>query len=286
MTLNSTLGAIGRALIRTTPAGVRRRVWDRVWWRPFPFTAPTADGLRMHGHTTDLIQRFVYYFGQWEPVISDWFRQHIRPGDVVIDVGANVGWYTLLAAKLVGPTGRVISVEASPTIAGRLRANVTLNPEVADRVTVHNCAAGDREGSVPLFLADAENTGRSSIHGEPGMVREAEVSMKPLAALLADVDLGRVRAIKIDVEGAEAEVVSGLLPVADRLPSGAAVLVELAESSRPAVPDALVSAGFVCVGVFPNVYRPDPYLARRYEPFVETAVIPTTGQHDALFVKR
>jgi FkbM family methyltransferase len=286
MTPHPTLGAVGRALLRVSPAGVRRRVWDRVWWRPFAYTAHTADGLRMRGHTADLIQRFVYYFGQWEPVISDWFRTHLRPGDVMVDVGANVGWYTLLAAKLVGPAGRVIAVEASPTIAAALRANVALNPAVADRVTVHTCAAGAREGSVSLFLNGPENSGKSSIHGEPGMVREADVPMKPLAALLADVDLGRVRAIKIDVEGAEAEVVAGLLPVADRLPCGAAVLVELAETSRPAVPDALAAAGFVCEGVFPNVYRPAPYLARRYDPFVPTSTIPPTGQQDVLFVKR
>lgn len=286
MPLHSTLGTVGRALLRVSPAGVRRRVWDRVWWRPFAYTARTADGLRMRGHTTDLIQRFVYYFGQWEPVISDWFRTNLRPGDVMVDVGANVGWYTLLAAKLVGPTGRVIAVEASPTIAIALRANVALNPPVADRVTVHNCAAGDREGSVTLFLSGAENIGKTTIHAEPGMVREAEVPMNPLATLLADVDLARVRAIKIDVEGAEAEVVAGLLPVAERLSVGTAVLVELAETSRPAVPDALASVGFVCEGVFPNVYVPDPYLARRYDPFLPTSTIPPTGQHDVLFVKR
>ena len=85
----------------------------------------------MHGHTADLIQRYVYYFGVWEPTISQWFKGYVRPGDIVVDVGANIGWYTLLAAQRVGPEGQVVAIEASPTIAEHLRANLALNPSIA-----------------------------------------------------------------------------------------------------------------------------------------------------------
>lgn len=286
MTRDRLYGAVGRALVRVAPTGVRRWAWDRVWWRPFAYTARTADGLRMRGHTTDLIQRYVYYFGRWEPTISGWFCGYVRPGDVVVDVGANVGWYTLLAAKLVGPTGRVIAVEASPSIAERLRSNVALNPAVADRVTVFNCAAGDREGSVPIYLADAENTGKTSLLAVTGATAEDTVPMKPLAAILDGVELSKVRVIKIDVEGAEPQVIAGLLPVAAKLPAGAAVLVETAETCRAAVLADMQAAGFAVAGLFPNVYKPEPYLTGRHEPFVETTTVPPDGQWDLLFVKR
>jgi FkbM family methyltransferase len=285
MTRDRLFGAVGRALVRFGPAGVRRWAWDRVWWRPIDYTARTADRLRMRGHTADLIQRYVYYFGQWEPAISRWFRGYVGPGDVVVDVRANVGWYTLLAAKCVGPTGRVIAVEASPSIAARLRENLALNPTVASRVTVHNCAAGDRDGAVPVYLADAENTGKTSLHADAGATAEGTVPMKPLAALLAGVELPRVRVIKIDVEGAEPQVIAGLLPLAAELPAGAAVLVETAEECRAAVVADLTTAGFTVAGFFPNVYKPEPYLSRRHEPFVETGAIPPIGQWDVLFVK-
>lgn len=279
-------GAVGRTLVRFGPAGLRRWAWDRVWWRPVGYTARTADRLRMRGHTADLIQRYVYYFGQWEPAISRWVRGYVRPGDVVVDVGANVGWYTLLAARLVGPTGRVIAVEASPTIAARLRENVAMNPAVAPRVTVCECAAGDRHGVVPVYLADAENTGKTSLHAASGAAAECTVPIRPLADILAGVELHRVRIIKIDVEGAEPQVIAGLLPVAAGLPAGAAVLVETSEETRPAVVADLTAAGFTVAGVFPNVYHPEPYLTRRHEPFVETTTVPSTGQWDVLFVKR
>lgn len=286
MTRDRLFGSVGRTLVRYGPAGVRRWAWDRVWWRPISYTARTTDRLRMRGHTADLIQRYVYYFGQWEPAISGWFRGYVRPGDVVVDVGANVGWYTLLAAKCVGPNGRVLAVEASPSIAARLRENLAMNPEFAPRVTVVNCAAGDRDGTVPVYLADEENSGKTSLHGADGATAECTVPMKPLAAILAGVELHRVRVIKIDVEGAEPQVIAGLMPVTDKLSAGTAILVETAEGCRAAVTADLTAAGFNVAGLFPNVYKPEPYLTRRHEPFIATNSVPPTGQWDVLFVKR
>ena len=283
MPSNSLFGAVGRSLVRVAPAGVRRWAWDRVWWRPFAYTARTSDGVRMRGTTADLIQRFVYYFGQWEPAISDWLRANVKTGDTVIDVGANVGWYSLLAAKLVGPAGRVIAVEASPTIATKLAANIALNPNLAPRITVHQCAAGDRAGVIPLYAGAADNSGQTTTVG--GTTVEATVPLQPLSALLAGVDLRKVRVVKIDVEGAEEAVVAGLVPVAGELPTGAAVIVETAEHTRAGVLAALAAAGFGVAGVFPNVYQPEPYLAKRYEPFTPTATPPADGQWDVLLVK-
>jgi FkbM family methyltransferase len=214
MSRDSLYGSVGRSLLRLSPAGIRRWVWDRVWWRQFGYTAQTADGVRMSGDTTDLIQRFVYYFGQWEPAISDWLRANLKAGDTVIDVGANVGWYSLLAARLVGPAGKVVSVEASPTIAKKLAANIGLNPDLAGRITVHQCAAGDHEGEISLYSGAAENSGQTTTVGTAGAKADATVPLKPLSTILAGVDLQKVRVIKIDVEGAEASVVAGLVPVA------------------------------------------------------------------------
>ncbi len=285
MSRDSLYGSVGRSLLRFTPAGVRRWVWDRVWWRPFGYTARTSDGVRMTGNTTDLIQRFVYYFGQWEPAISDWLRANLKAGDTVIDVGANVGWYSLLSARLVGPNGQVIAVEASPTIAKKLAANIALNPNLGGRITVHQCAAGDHEGEISLYAGAAENSGQTSTVGTSGATADATVPLRPLTSILAGVDFQKVRVIKIDVEGAEAEVVAGLVPVAKQLPAGAGVIVETAEETRAGVIAAMGSAGFRVAGVFPNVYKPAPYLAKRHEPFTPTATPPVDGQWDLLLVK-
>ena len=62
----------------------------------------------------DLIQRMILHFGVWEPDVSRVIEQSLAPGDVFVDIGANIGYDTLLASSRVGPTGRVVSIEASP----------------------------------------------------------------------------------------------------------------------------------------------------------------------------
>jgi len=75
----------------------------------------------------DVVNLFLYYFGGWEPAITQVVRQALKPGDVFLDVGANVGYYTLLASRLVGDTGRVIAVDASPSVYEILSRNVSRN---------------------------------------------------------------------------------------------------------------------------------------------------------------
>ena len=234
---------------------------------------------------SSLIQRYVYYFGVWEPAISQWFRGYVRPGDIVVDVGANVGWYTLLAAQRVGTEGQVVAIEASPIIATRLQANLALNPSLATPVTVYNGAAGDREGMIPLYAGNTQNSGSTSIHQGTDMVLEGTVPMRSLSSLLSEFDLTRLRVIKVDVEGAEPLVLEGLLPIAEKLTKNAALVVEIVDSPlRETLVASLADVGFRCAGLFPNIYKPDPYLAREHLPFLKATVIPP-GQWDVLFVK-
>src|SRR5882724_6714622 len=60
------------------------------------------------------VQRWIYFFGVYEKDTVDWFRSNLRPGMVVLDIGANVGQYTLIAAGAVGPNGRVHAFEPNP----------------------------------------------------------------------------------------------------------------------------------------------------------------------------
>ena len=75
----------------------------RLRTRPGTATARTRFGSDIPVTTADLIQRYLYLFGSWEPNLTHWISARIRPGDTVIDVGANIGYFTLLAAHLTGP---------------------------------------------------------------------------------------------------------------------------------------------------------------------------------------
>src|SRR5882757_4827335 len=84
-------------------------------------------GARFAVDTQDLIQRYIYMFGVWEPHMTRWLQSRLRPGDTFVDVGANIGYYSILASRLVGDEGRVVALEASPAFHQQLLKQVRLN---------------------------------------------------------------------------------------------------------------------------------------------------------------
>jgi hypothetical protein len=87
-------------LLRGIPGlQLKRLVWSLVRRREFAYSTTTPRGWHITGHTRDWIQRNLYYFGLWEPNLSAWIESRLSPGDVFIDVGANIGYFTLLAAN-------------------------------------------------------------------------------------------------------------------------------------------------------------------------------------------
>src|SRR5208282_4953475 len=79
------------------------------------YMTTTYFGAHMYCNTSDLIQFFIFHFGVWEPDVSRVIERNLDLGDVFVDAGANVGYYTLLGSRRVGPSGKVISIEASPS---------------------------------------------------------------------------------------------------------------------------------------------------------------------------
>ena len=128
------------------------------------------------------------------------FGKYLRPGDVVIDVGANVGLTTLAAARAVGDSGRVIAIEPHPRIFRYLRENVALNR--AANVSLHNFALGNAEGT--LLLSDMSADDHNFI--APGAGR-LQVPVRRLDQL--PIDSPRIDLLKIDVEGYENYVLQG-----------------------------------------------------------------------------
>lgn len=149
--------------------------------------------------------------GFWEPGISVVLERFLKPGMTAVDIGANVGYFSLLMASRVGPAGRVVSIEANPAMAALLRETVAMNGLDAT-VTVHNVAAADRAGELDFYIIPDRNLNGCILLDEwKGRVDPARLSRVRTAAaddILAHV--GRVDMIKIDVEGAEHLVWKGL----------------------------------------------------------------------------
>ncbi len=138
--------------------------------------------------------------GTYEPEQSGLFRQHIRTGDQVLDIGAAAGYYTLLSAKMVGNTGRVVSFEPDPNNLQFLRSHVEQNR--LDQVTILPIALADETGTARFGGGTGTGTGRLCNDGP------TEVAVRRLDDVAAEMDL-RPRHLKIDVEGAEMAVLRG-----------------------------------------------------------------------------
>lgn len=144
------------------------------------------------------------------------FCDAIHPGSVVLDVGANVGIYTLLAAKR---GARVIAIEADPRNVERLRYHVHLNG-FDDRVTIYPIAVGDREGTVTLYRS-AGNCGHSNVFAG---IDPVEVPCKTIDSL----GLPQIDVCKMDIEGNEVSALRGMEATIQRSPQ-MKMLVEYAE---------------------------------------------------------
>ncbi|CAM5625762.1 hypothetical protein SVIOM342S_03588 [Streptomyces violaceorubidus] len=133
-------------------------------------------------------------------------------GDGFVDVGANIGIFSVLAARLVGDGGRVVAIEASPDLHRHLVRNVRLN--ALSNVRALNAAVSDRARTLTFALASSRNTGANSIVPYDGPVESSfRARAQPLPELLDAAETAAARVIKIDVEGAEGSVVRGLAPI-------------------------------------------------------------------------
>jgi FkbM family methyltransferase len=135
----------------------------------------------------------------------------IEPGDIVFDIGANVGWITERAAWLVGKNGRVHSFEPSPTTCKNLRRRLTCMG--LSNVIVNEFALGGGPGIVTLYEY-AENYGGSSslrTGAAPGqhLVAETSVAMKTLDDYVEQNSIPNVRLVKMDIQGSEIDVLHG-----------------------------------------------------------------------------
>lgn len=162
--------------------------------------------------------------GYWEYWCTDFMLRRIRPGQVCLDVGANLGYYAVLMADLVGPGGRVLALEPNPRLAQLCARSLALNGFAA-RSAVHRLAAADRPGTL-RFRASLDDPKNG--HVLDGLVEEAEdgaLEVAVRAAPLDEVMEGAADFIKIDVEGAEEKAWAGMQRLLDRSP-GVTVLME------------------------------------------------------------
>ena len=178
----------------------RRRLQDPTGTPP---QVAALEGFRILASPDDLAVGVDVLAGCYEPDVVAVFRQVLRPGMTVIDVGANIGVFTMLAASLVGPSGRVLAVEPNPLNARMAEASRRLNG--FDHVTVLQAAAGPGAGMLAINTSFSNGTTAAI---DDGQVMQADtvacVAVDQVAPAGRRVDL-----VKLDVEGAEYTALQG-----------------------------------------------------------------------------
>lgn len=240
----------------------RWRLWRR---RPIEVIPTIRVGAVMLCRPPDLVMMYAHVFGVWEPDITRFIERRLQRGDVFIDVGANVGYDSLVAASVVGHEGGVVSIEASPRIHAMLRDNIERNASLRNIRTVL-FAAGSARGEVTVHRGPEQNLGRTTTSARSGYEPEATVQSLPLHEMLTDDEITRARLVKIDVEGGEDQVLAGMMTFLERCPASTELLVELTprwwtgESTTPAqLLEPLFNEGFHAYEL-PNNYWPWRYL--------------------------
>jgi FkbM family methyltransferase len=190
-------------------------------------------GLRFNAGSTNA----GYILGTTEPDLQAALKALVTPGMSVFDVGANVGFFTVISARLVGANGKVIAFEPLPANVELLRHNAALNAFA--HAAVRNEALGRATGTAPFIVSDTPTWGRLASAGElPSEVGRIEVPLRTLDSLLFDepASVPRPDLIKIDVEGAEADVLAGAARVLRE--ARPILLIEL-HGTNAAIADAL-----------------------------------------------
>ena len=174
------------------------------------------DGLKVFVDPASNLGQMIYRYGRYEELTHDIFKKFIRPGDVVLDIGANEGYFSALAAVLAGSNGRVIAVEPQSRLHDILEINLALNSGAPWELVPGVVAETDGE-TVAINLYPVGNTGATSL------VRRARVGSRTEQvrtwtpeAIARQCGVDRFDFVKIDVEGFEPEVVRAFEPMLAR----------------------------------------------------------------------
>lgn len=180
--------------------------------------------LRLHGAADRYVSRRIREEGIWEPYETALLLAILQPGQVFVDVGANIGYFPVVAASVLGPAGQVVAFEPDPANFSLLLANLQLND---CRPIVSPVAAGlaAAPGAGRLYLSE-DNAGDHQIFPAGEARRNLPIKLYNGSEYLRP-RLRRIDLLKVDVQGAEHAVMTGLLPLLRELPRLPRIILEL-----------------------------------------------------------
>lgn len=236
-----------RSAVVHGPDIVRRGLARILRGRLPELVARYPDGRAFRVPAGDVNYDGVFFWGEYDRDEAALLRRLLRPGDTVADVGAHVGWYTVLLGSIVGPEGLVIAFEPLETTRRQLAANLALNPQAPVRVVP--CALGADAGEVDIHVFAGLPHGHASVST---LHRDDYVTHRVRRSTLdAELTGDRIALLKLDAEGAELDVLRGAAATL----SGDAAPIVLMEVNR----ETAAAAGHEPADLAVELCRHSPY---------------------------
>jgi len=204
-----------------------------------------------------------------EPCFMKVLREELKEGMTAIDLGANIGYVTLIMAEIVGPRGKVYAIEPNPTSYRILKKNIEANG-YNDYVEPFNIGISDKNSQLKFYVS--EKTNLCSMSPTKHTTHSIDIKVESLDDFIDD---GRrlPNFIKMDIEGHEVEALSGMYRILKRAKPPVKVLIEVhpiyysQEHNLEKVLQKLIEMGFNCKKVISaGIARPKFFTAHRYEP--------------------
>ncbi|NJK62833.1 MAG: FkbM family methyltransferase [Synechococcaceae cyanobacterium SM2_3_1] len=193
--------------------GFLKRYGDQVHYPEHPTLVQDRYNLAQFeiSNYREYIQRSIYYLGYWEIRETRLLRKILRPGDTFVDVGANIGWFSILAAQLVQEQGQVLAFEPSEVLCGLIRRNIEVNG--LKNIQLEKLALSNRSGRAQLIFPSAINQGAATLRpvdSETSALPSEEIETIRFDEYDWPQQPDSIRLLKIDTEGAEPLVLEGM----------------------------------------------------------------------------
>lgn len=166
------------------------------------------ENIRLQVHLSDWIQQQLYFLGDYEKPEIDYLSDFLKPGDVFIDIGANIGLFSFNASKIVGDEGKIYAFEAFPPNYKQFKENILLNK--FENIITENKAISSQNSTMEIFYNEKDNNiGMASAFLKNFTSKEI-VESTTLDQYSEDHHIDKINLIKIDIEGGEYDALLGM----------------------------------------------------------------------------